>query len=89
VEQVGMSGPDQREIDVNKVACLLNVAACNIAMKDYGQAVKHSTEAVELDPKNVKALLRRAKALIGRREYDVSTARPRCTLTPPHGVAVD
>ena len=89
MEQVGMSGPDQREIDVNKVACLLNVAACNIAMKDYGQAVKHSTEAVELDPKNVKALLRRAKALIGRREYDVSTARPRCTLTPPHGLAVD
>mmetsp|Transcript_28370 Transcript_28370/g.54044 ORF Transcript_28370/g.54044 Transcript_28370/m.54044 type:complete len:348 (+) Transcript_28370:214-1257(+) len=66
---VGMSGPDQKEIDINKVACLLNIAACNIAMKDYGQAIRNSTEAVELDPLNVKALLRRAKAYIGRREY--------------------
>lgn len=66
-----MSGPDQKEIDINKVACLLNIAACNIAMKDYGQAIRNSTEAVELDPLNVKALLRRAKAYIGRREYQV------------------
>mmetsp|Transcript_6686 Transcript_6686/g.9074 ORF Transcript_6686/g.9074 Transcript_6686/m.9074 type:complete len:344 (-) Transcript_6686:184-1215(-) len=71
---VGMSGADQKEIDSNKVHCLLNISAAHLALKEPGQAVKHATEAIELDPKNVKAFLRRAKAHIARREYNLATA---------------
>ncbi|KAK3280441.1 hypothetical protein CYMTET_11721 [Cymbomonas tetramitiformis] len=71
---VGMSSEDQKEVEVNKVACLLNIAAVHIALKDYGAAISSSTEALELDPKSIKALLRRAKAYGGRREYEAAQA---------------
>lgn len=69
---VGMSSSDQMEIDNNKISCLLNISAVNIAMKDYGEAITHCTEAFELDNRSIKILLRRAKAYIGRREYELA-----------------
>ena len=60
-----LSSPDQFEIDTNKQACLLNVAAVRMAMSEYGAAEKLCTEALELDSMNIKALLRRANFMGG------------------------
>lgn len=49
---------------------LLNLAAGHIALKEFGAATRRCNEAVDLDPQNIKALLRRAKAHTGRREYE-------------------
>jgi len=64
-----LSSPDQFEVDTNKQACLLNVAAVRMAMSEYGAAEKLCTEALELDSMNIKALLRRAKARMGRGSF--------------------
>ncbi len=41
----------------------MNIAACNIKGKDYESAVSACNEALKLDPYNVKALYRRARAV--------------------------
>ena len=41
----------------------LNIAACNIKSKDFETAVAACNEALKLDPYNVKALYRRARAV--------------------------
>ena len=60
--------------------CLLNVAAVDIARKDYGHAIKLMDEACDLDDSNVKVLLRRAKAFLGAfvvvRGWTIVTVRP-------------
>ena len=66
---VGLSGEDQKEVDTNRIAVQLNIAAVHIARQDFGQAVEACDKALALKPDNVKALLRRAKALLGRHEY--------------------
>lgn len=60
----------QEEIEKNRVCVLLNLAAGHVALKEFGAAAKRCTEALALDPQNIKALLRRAKAYTGRREYE-------------------
>lgn len=45
------------------MALYLNIAACNIKSKDYETAVFACNEALKLDPYNVKALYRRARAI--------------------------
>lgn len=70
----GMSSEDQKEIDVNKASCLLNIAAVHIAKKEYGSAIRKCTEALEIDDANIKGLLRRAKAYAGRREFEKAHA---------------
>lgn len=74
----------QEEINKNRLSVLLNLAAGHIAQKEFGAAARRCTEALALDPENIKALLRRAKAYTGRREYEArcSAAAGR-TLRPP------
>lgn len=40
----------------------MNIAACNIKNKAFEAAVNASNEVLQLDPKNLKALYRRARA---------------------------
>jgi len=42
-----------------KVDCLNNRAACHYQLRSFKQTISDSTEALELDPNNVKALLKR------------------------------
>ena len=48
-----------RELKINTY---LNIAACNIKTKAFESAVNASNEVLLLDPKNLKALYRRARA---------------------------
>lgn len=45
-----------------KLNTYLNIAACNIKTKVFSEAVKACEEALRLDPCNVRALYRRARA---------------------------
>lgn len=68
----GLSQADQIEVILNKIAVNCNIAAVRLATQDYGAAVKACNDALELDPKCEKAIARRAKAYIGRHEYDLA-----------------
>lgn len=41
----------------------MNIAACNLKSKDYETAQAACDEALKIDPYNVKALYRRARAI--------------------------
>lgn len=69
----GSSTGDQHELDANRVAVYLNIAAVCIASQDASGAVHWCSQALELEPRNVKGLLRRSKANLQRHEYEVST----------------
>lgn len=65
----GLSRADQVEVDANRVAVECNIAAALLANKDYGAAATACTRALALDPTCKKALVRRAKARLGRHEF--------------------
>lgn len=48
-----------------KVPVLLNYAQCRLLAQDFYAVIEHCNEILQLDPKNVKALFRRAKAHVG------------------------
>jgi tetratricopeptide (TPR) repeat protein len=54
---------DRQDLKGLKFALYLNIAACNIKCKDYETAQAACDEALKLDPYNVKALYRRARAI--------------------------
>ncbi|KAK9835278.1 hypothetical protein WJX84_006359 [Apatococcus fuscideae] len=70
----GMSQADQAEIDTNRQTVLLNMAAVHLALERHGQAVTLCSRVIEADPTSIKALLRRAKALASRHEYQAAQA---------------
>lgn len=53
-----------------KLKCLLNLAACQLQNYSYDYAVENCTQALEIDPNNIKALYRRGTALIQLQEYE-------------------
>ncbi|XP_074965184.1 mitochondrial import receptor subunit TOM34 [Phalacrocorax aristotelis] len=55
-------------------ATYTNRALCYLTLKQYKEAVQDCTEALRLDPKNVKALYRRAQALKELKDYKSSIA---------------
>ena len=69
---------EQQEIDTNLVKVYLNIAAVYLAQQLFGKAIAWCTKVLAKDPQNAKALLRRAKAHIGRHNYQV------CSRTSPH-----
>lgn len=61
---------DDRDLVEVYIACLNNLAACKISMKDYSGAKDLCVQVLQLSPWNGKALLRAAKATLA---LDVST----------------
>ncbi|KFP38851.1 Mitochondrial import receptor subunit TOM34, partial [Chlamydotis macqueenii] len=69
-------------------ATYTNRALCYLALKQYKEAVQDCTEALKLDPKNVKALYRRAQALKELKDYKSSIADIKSLLkTEPKNTA--
>ncbi|XP_022727998.1 peptidyl-prolyl cis-trans isomerase FKBP62-like [Durio zibethinus] len=63
---------EKKQSKALKVACNLNNAACKLKLKDYKQAEKLCTKALELESANVKALYRRAQAYIHLADLDLA-----------------
>ena len=65
MQEVDLKGhtDDQKKIihDI-KVSAFLNIAACNIKVKAFQEAVQACDEVLKLEPSNIKALYRRARA---------------------------
>ncbi|KFO81088.1 Mitochondrial import receptor subunit TOM34, partial [Cuculus canorus] len=69
-------------------ATYTNRAFCYLTLKQYKEAVQDCTEALRLDPKNVKALYRRAQALKELKDYKSSIADIKSLLkTEPKNTA--
>ncbi|RMB95650.1 hypothetical protein DUI87_27762 [Hirundo rustica rustica] len=69
-------------------ATYTNRALCYLALKQYKEAAQDCTEALKLDPKNVKALYRRAQALKELKDYKSSIADIKSLLkTEPKNTA--
>ncbi|NWI66998.1 TOM34 protein, partial [Todus mexicanus] len=69
-------------------ATYTNRALCYLTLKQYKEAVQDCTEALRLDPKNVKALYRRAQALKELKDYKSSIADIKSLLkTEPKNTA--
>jgi len=64
VQETGGNKEEEAFIKSAKLMCYLNIAACNLKMKEYQTSVEACNEALILDPNNVKALYRRARAKV-------------------------
>lgn len=58
---------------VLKETLLINRAACNLAMENYGQVLRDCSAALGLNPGSVKAFFRSAKALLSLGRYVEAT----------------
>ncbi|CAJ1938765.1 unnamed protein product [Sphenostylis stenocarpa] len=66
------SDEEKQQAKTLKITCNLNNAACKLKLKDYKQAEKMCTKALELDSRNVKALYRRAQAYLHLVDLDLA-----------------
>jgi len=57
-----------------KIPCHLNIAACEMYLKNYRAAVDACNKALEIDSVNAKARLRKAKALFNMHEWEDAKA---------------
>lgn len=74
----GRAAEEQQEVDANLVKAYLNMAAVYLQEQHYGAAIGWCTKALEKDTVNDKALLRHAKAHLGRHNYQA------CSYPPLH-----
>jgi len=57
-----------------KIPCHLNIAACQMYLKNYRAAIESCNKALEIDSTNAKARLRKAKALTHLKEMEDAKA---------------
>jgi stress-induced-phosphoprotein 1 len=62
------------------VSILNNRAACNQQLSNFGSVIDDTTAVLEVDPNNIKALIRRALALEAKERYRVALADIRKVL---------
>eukprot|EP00877_Chromochloris_zofingiensis_P005171 jgi/Chrzof1/14655/Cz09g10280.t1 len=73
VEFVGGSNTDdQAEIDANKVAVLLNMAAVHLCCNNWSSCVECCDKVLKVDAANESAWVRRCKANIGRHHFEAA-----------------
>lgn len=61
---------DDKDLVEVYVACLNNLAACKLSMKDYGATKDLCVQVLQFSPFNAKALLRAAKATLALDAYE-------------------
>ena len=71
----GRASEEQQEVDMNLGKVYLNIAAVYLQQRLYGEATMWCTKALKLDGSNDKALLRRARAHMGRHNYQVTSGQ--------------
>jgi len=60
----------KQKSDEVKLSIYLNLAMSNLKLKNYTKLVANCTNALKIDPKNVKALYRRSLGHSGEKLYD-------------------
>lgn len=70
----GTNPGDQAEIDKNRAATLMNVAAAHMGMQAFGEAIRNLNEANRIVPNHPKLLMRRARALTRRGAFEEARA---------------
>ena len=68
----GENGELRGEAGALLVDCLNNISAAHLRDQDYGKAKDAAAEAIKLDPNNIKALCRAAKAAMSVGEFEES-----------------
>ncbi|KAH6765817.1 rotamase FKBP 1 [Perilla frutescens var. hirtella] len=66
------SEDEKKQAKTLKITCNLNDAACKLKLKEFKQAEKLCTKALELESSNVKALYRRAQAYLNMADLDLA-----------------
>jgi len=69
-----LEGEEKAKAESANVACNLNVAACQLKLKLYKEAVDTCDKVLKEDAVNAKALFRRASANLERGEWDLAQA---------------
>ena len=67
----GCPAEEQQEVDTNLVKVYLNMAAVYLFQQLFSAAIAWCSKALAMDPRNEKALMRRARAHVGRHNYQV------------------
>ena len=67
-----LSPADVIEIDAVKVSLYSNLAMCYIKLKNFDHVIRYCTDAIELDPTNVKSHFRRSSAWEHKKEWEKS-----------------
>jgi tetratricopeptide (TPR) repeat protein len=62
VDTIGNTPEEKTMIREIKLSCFQNIAACSIKTKSFDEAILACTEVLKLDPTNMQALYRRARA---------------------------
>lgn len=71
-DEAGIAYGKGLEFDPKNVILLSNRAAAYVEQEKYGQALHDANEVLEIDPKHVKAALRKAKSLAGLKLFKES-----------------
>lgn len=61
---------EEEEVNDHRVKCLNNLAAAQLKLGQFDEALHTSRDVLFLDPQNVKALFRKGKLLSDRGEYE-------------------
>ncbi|XP_047328107.1 peptidyl-prolyl cis-trans isomerase FKBP62-like [Impatiens glandulifera] len=72
IEDGSLSGDDGNAMKTIRVSCWLNVAACNLKLKDFHQVISLCSKVLDVEFYNIKALYRRAQAYM--ETYDLQLA---------------
>eukprot|EP01062_Namystynia_karyoxenos_P011409 TRINITY_DN14079_c0_g1_i1.p2 TRINITY_DN14079_c0_g1~~TRINITY_DN14079_c0_g1_i1.p2 ORF type:complete len:493 (+),score=245.68 TRINITY_DN14079_c0_g1_i1:93-1481(+) len=73
-DEYDCSDEQKEELRKIKLPCLTNLAAVELALKEWKSCIEHCGKALEIDKSSVKALLRRAKAYNAIDEWDLCRA---------------
>merc|ERR1712039_827686 len=66
-------GQDRKRAEELRGACRLNLAACALKLEEFYAAARYCDEVLKDDPKNLKALYRRAQGRLGSKDFDDAT----------------
>ncbi|CAJ1378044.1 unnamed protein product [Effrenium voratum] len=62
----------ERQVDAVKLPCLLNLAACKCQQEDWEEVLTQCRQALEINPRAVKAYYRAGLAYLARDQFDLA-----------------
>jgi len=78
--EYGMNAEQKAAAKKAQIPCHLNIAACEMYLKNYHAAVEACDKALKIESDNVKARLRKAKCLFLMREWEDAKVLLECLI---------